>query len=255
VKNGERSEAAPKAAEDAKETPATSEPTTPATPEPATPEPSADAGPPPVAAEDTATPIEEAKSQTPKESEAAPPTSAETPPRTSREIAAEPGADEAAGHLAGEAAAPLALATEEAQPAAEPRRPRVWPWIAAALLGVAVVGGAVGATLGSRQGGPLSSQGPAGARPTIVVATVAAVASASRAATPTPTAVAPTAVVAVQPPGGSEYVVQSGDTLRSIAEHQYGDATQWPRIYNANRDLIGPDPDALKAGMRLQLPD
>jgi nucleoid-associated protein YgaU len=48
--------------------------------------------------------------------------------------------------------------------------------------------------------------------------------------------------------------VQPGDTLRSIALQHYGDASQWPRIYQANQDVIGPDPDALKAGTRLRLP-
>jgi nucleoid-associated protein YgaU len=49
-------------------------------------------------------------------------------------------------------------------------------------------------------------------------------------------------------------VVQPGDSLRSIAMNQYGDANAWPRIYAANRALIGPDPDALEAGMSLTLP-
>jgi len=48
--------------------------------------------------------------------------------------------------------------------------------------------------------------------------------------------------------------VQPGDTLRSIAQDQYGDAGQWPKIYQANRDQIGDDPDALVAGQTLQIP-
>jgi nucleoid-associated protein YgaU len=69
-----------------------------------------------------------------------------------------------------------------------------------------------------------------------------------------PSVVAPTTVTASSGPQVSDYVVQPGDTLRSIAEREYGDATQWPRIYDANRDVIGPDPDALQAGMQLRLP-
>jgi nucleoid-associated protein YgaU len=72
-----------------------------------------------------------------------------------------------------------------------------------------------------------------------------------------PSPVAPTPVGASPGQQGTEYtdyVVQPGDTLRSIAEREYGDASQWPRIYDANRSLIGPDPDALVAGTTLRLP-
>ena len=55
-------------------------------------------------------------------------------------------------------------------------------------------------------------------------------------------------------PFGRFVEVQPGDTLRSIAQNVYGDANQWPRIYDANRELIGADPDALQAGMRLRVP-
>ena len=40
--------------------------------------------------------------------------------------------------------------------------------------------------------------------------------------------------------------MQSGDTLLTIAEQFYGDATQWRKIYDANKDVIGADPDKLK---------
>jgi nucleoid-associated protein YgaU len=50
------------------------------------------------------------------------------------------------------------------------------------------------------------------------------------------------------------YTVQPGDTLRSIAEEQYGDAEMWPKIYQANRDEIGSDPDNLVAGSTLTIP-
>jgi nucleoid-associated protein YgaU len=52
----------------------------------------------------------------------------------------------------------------------------------------------------------------------------------------------------------NEYVVQPGDTLRSIARDEYGDPEQWPRVYDANRDVIGSDPDTLRAGTRLRIP-
>ena len=56
--------------------------------------------------------------------------------------------------------------------------------------------------------------------------------------------------------GGAEQTreIQSGDTLQSIAEEVYGDAGQWQRIYDANRDVIGNDPNALKIGTTLRIP-
>ena len=50
------------------------------------------------------------------------------------------------------------------------------------------------------------------------------------------------------------YAVQPGDTLLSIAEQFYGDSTKWRRIYEANRDVIGDDPDKLKIDTKLKIP-
>ena len=123
------------------------------------------------------------------------------------------------------------------------------------VIAAVVIGSAIGAWLGTRQGGPLSSQGAANGRPTIVVAT-AAVAKPSVSPSPSASVAreSPTAAPGGESASSTEYVVQPGDTLRTIAEQEYGDASVWPRIYQANRDVIGPDPDALKAGTRLQLP-
>ena len=104
--------------------------------------------------------------------------------------------------------------------------------------------------LGSR-GSPLASTGTAGGRPTIVVATPAAAPAPSVSVVPSPS---PTVAGGVGVASSTTYVVQPGDTLRSIAQEQYGDASQWPQIYDANRDVIGPDPDALIAGTTLTIP-
>ena len=40
----------------------------------------------------------------------------------------------------------------------------------------------------------------------------------------------------------------------SMNAQVYGDAAQWPRIYDANRQTIGSDPDTLSAGTRLRIP-
>ncbi len=51
------------------------------------------------------------------------------------------------------------------------------------------------------------------------------------------------------------YVVKRGDTLQRIAARPeiYGDASQWPRVYEANRDMIGRD-RKLKVGQVLLVP-
>ena len=112
----------------------------------------------------------------------------------------------------------------------------LWPVIGgAAVLGVAAGAGIV---LRGRSLGPSAPVGAA-SRPTFVI---------GPSVSPQPVA-SPSPSTAV-----AEYVVQPGDTLRSIARDRYGDPEQWPRIYDGNRDVIGPDPDRLQAGSRLRLP-
>jgi nucleoid-associated protein YgaU len=43
-------------------------------------------------------------------------------------------------------------------------------------------------------------------------------------------------------------------TLWGIATDYYQSGPQWPRIYEANRSLIGPDPNKLRVGMVLVVP-
>jgi nucleoid-associated protein YgaU len=66
------------------------------------------------------------------------------------------------------------------------------------------------------------------------------------------------AVTQVQPvaepkPAGT-YQVRAGDTLSRIAGSVYGDATQWPKIYEANREQMKNESD-IKVGQTLTLPD
>ena len=49
------------------------------------------------------------------------------------------------------------------------------------------------------------------------------------------------------------YTVKKGDTLSKIAGQEYGDASAWKRIFEANRDKIK-DPDLIHPGQELTIP-
>jgi|1186.fasta_scaffold1074419_2 nucleoid-associated protein YgaU len=49
------------------------------------------------------------------------------------------------------------------------------------------------------------------------------------------------------------YVVQPGDTLRKIAEHELGDPERWSELYEANDDLID-DPHTIHPGQIFVVP-
>lgn len=53
--------------------------------------------------------------------------------------------------------------------------------------------------------------------------------------------------------GFSQYVVQPGDTLSGIAASEYGNATLWPRIFEANRQQIH-DPNLIFPGQVFRVP-
>ena len=55
------------------------------------------------------------------------------------------------------------------------------------------------------------------------------------------------------PSAEATYTVVSGDSLSKIAKHHYGDANQWRRIFEANRDQIK-DPDLIHPGQVLKIP-
>lgn len=50
-----------------------------------------------------------------------------------------------------------------------------------------------------------------------------------------------------------EYTVQEGDTLARIAKARYGRASEWSRIFEANRDRLD-DPDRIRPGQVLRIP-
>jgi hypothetical protein len=50
------------------------------------------------------------------------------------------------------------------------------------------------------------------------------------------------------------HIVRPGDWLSKIAIAYYGDMNKWPVIYEANRPVIGNNPDLIVPGMRLVIP-
>lgn len=53
--------------------------------------------------------------------------------------------------------------------------------------------------------------------------------------------------------GGDEdsYTVKSGDTLSAIGQHH---GVSWHDIHEANKDVIGDDPDKIRPGQKLRIP-
>jgi nucleoid-associated protein YgaU len=49
------------------------------------------------------------------------------------------------------------------------------------------------------------------------------------------------------------YTVKSGDTLSKIAKEHLGDANEYMKIFNANKDQLS-DPDKIKPGQVLNIP-
>ena len=50
------------------------------------------------------------------------------------------------------------------------------------------------------------------------------------------------------------YEVKSGDTLSKIAKHFYGNANDYMKIFNANKDQLK-DPDKIAVGQKLKIPE
>ena len=55
-------------------------------------------------------------------------------------------------------------------------------------------------------------------------------------------------------PERQTYTVVAGDSLSKIAKRIYGDANQWRRIFDANRDKIE-NPDLIHPGQTLIIPE
>src|SRR5882672_10887821 len=68
---------------------------------------------------------------------------------------------------------------------------------------------------------------------------------------------APTMVAGASASGGQNqrrYTVQAGDTLSKISSNFYGDAGQYTKIFNANRNILR-DPNKITPGQELVIPE
>jgi nucleoid-associated protein YgaU len=52
----------------------------------------------------------------------------------------------------------------------------------------------------------------------------------------------------------AEHTVKPGDTLGHISKKYYGSAYHYPLIYEANKEVIGDDPDLIIDGTVLKIP-
>ncbi|HMR62675.1 MAG TPA: LysM peptidoglycan-binding domain-containing protein [Anaerolineae bacterium] len=52
----------------------------------------------------------------------------------------------------------------------------------------------------------------------------------------------------------AQHTVASGETLGGIAQKYYGSAAKWPQIYEANKAVIGANPNLIRPGQVLQIP-
>lgn len=49
------------------------------------------------------------------------------------------------------------------------------------------------------------------------------------------------------------YTIKSGDSLSKVAKEMYGDASQYDKIFQANKEVIG-DPDKIYPGQQIRIP-
>lgn len=49
------------------------------------------------------------------------------------------------------------------------------------------------------------------------------------------------------------YTIVAGDSLSKIAKREYGNANDWPKIFEANKDTIK-DPNKIFPGQKIKIP-
>jgi nucleoid-associated protein YgaU len=131
-----------------------------------------------------------------------------------------------------------------------PSRKRTSLQVIVAVIAVAAL--ALAFVLRPGQGGDKAMpSAPAGSASTPTLAARATLSS-SQAAPAALTAPDASAMPAV-PSEERTHVVAQGDTLSTIAQRYYGDASKWEKIFDANRDLL-PNPGSLQLGQKMKIP-
>lgn len=104
--------------------------------------------------------------------------------------------------------------------------------------------------------GALSAVGVGSAATAHAATTTPVAAAQTTAALQAPTAPATTTITQQVP---TQVTVETGDTLWGIAEHEYGQGTEWPRIYEANKGApqaggVLDNPDLIQPGLTVAIP-
>ena len=55
--------------------------------------------------------------------------------------------------------------------------------------------------------------------------------------------------------GAACYNVQSGDSLSKVSQRFYGTQSDYHKIYYSNLKTIGPNPNVIRPGQKLYIPD
>ncbi len=128
-------------------------------------------------------------------------------------------------------------------------------------LGAAAVRGALTGMLGagvsppsqSGSGARFREPGPSGSKPATSPPSPPAKGSADQ--PPRDVPIGPDSglpITSLRVPG--RHTVKPGENLSAIAARYYGKPSAWPKLYNYNRDVIGPNPHHLRKGLVLRLP-
>ena len=54
--------------------------------------------------------------------------------------------------------------------------------------------------------------------------------------------------------GGQEYTIEKDDTLQKISKKFYNTYSKWPKIYEANKNVLT-NPNKIKPGIKIQIPE
>jgi nucleoid-associated protein YgaU len=56
-------------------------------------------------------------------------------------------------------------------------------------------------------------------------------------------------------PAPRTVTVAPGDSLSAIAQRELGNGSRWRELYELNKEVVGPNPNVIRAGQTLKLPN